>query len=218
MVGAPLTAQLVKNLPAMQADWTTDQFLGWEDPLEKGIGYLLQYSCASLVAQLVKNPPAMLETWVWIFIGRTDIEAETPILWPPDAKNWLMEKTLMLGKIEGRRRRERQRWDGWMASPTQWTWVWVNSRSWWWIGRPGMLQSMGLQRVRHSWATELNWTELRHGMLYYGKFAMQSLSIEEKESTITEFTLLAKHCAINLTHVWGRYNHHYFPSNITKKD
>ena len=51
-------------------------------------------------------------------------------------------------------------WDGWMASPTQWTWVWVNSGSWWWTGRPGMLQSMGSQRVRHDWATELNWTEL----------------------------------------------------------
>ena len=48
-------------------------------------------------------------------------------------------------------------WDGWMASPTQWTWVWVNSRSWWWTGRPGMLQSVGSQRVRHYWATELNW-------------------------------------------------------------
>ena len=45
-----------------------------------------------------------------------------------------------------------------MASPTQWTWVWVNSQSWWWTGRPGMLQSMGSQRVRHNWATELNWT------------------------------------------------------------
>ena len=50
--------------------------------------------------------------------------------------------------------------DGWMASPTQWTWVWVNSRSWWWTGRPGMLQSMVSQRVRHDWATELNWTEV----------------------------------------------------------
>ena len=47
-------------------------------------------------------------------------------------------------------------WDGWMASPTQWTWVWVNSRSWWWAGRPGMLQSMGSQRVGHKWVTELN--------------------------------------------------------------
>ena len=49
-------------------------------------------------------------------------------------------------------------WDGWMASLTQWTWVWVNSWSWWWTGRPGMLQSMGSQRVRHGWATELNYT------------------------------------------------------------
>ena len=46
-------------------------------------------------------------------------------------------------------------WDGWMASPTWWTWVWATSRSWWWIGKPGMLQYMGLQRVRHDWATEL---------------------------------------------------------------
>ena len=50
-----------------------------------------------------------------------------------------------------------RRWDGWMASPTQWTWVWVNSMSWWWTGRPGVLQSMGSQRVGHEWVTELNW-------------------------------------------------------------
>ena len=50
-------------------------------------------------------------------------------------------------------------WDGWMASPTQWTWVWVSFRSWRWTGRPGVLQSMGLQRVEHDWATELNWTD-----------------------------------------------------------
>ena len=68
-----------------------------------------------------------------------------------------LEKTLMWGKIEGRRRRGRQGWNGWMASPTQWTWVWVNSGSWWWTGRPGVLQSMGLERVGHEWATELNW-------------------------------------------------------------
>ena len=51
-------------------------------------------------------------------------------------------------------------WDGWMALPTQWTWVWVNSRSWWWTGKPGILQSRGSQWVRHDWVTELNWTEL----------------------------------------------------------
>ena len=70
-----------------------------------------------------------------------------------------LEKTLMLGKIEARRRRE---WDGWMASPTWWTWVWASSWSWWWTGKPGMLQSMESQRVRHDWMTELNWIILPH--------------------------------------------------------
>ena len=52
-------------------------------------------------------------------------------------------------------------WDGWMASPTRWTWVWVNSGSWWWTGKPGVLRFMGSQRVGHDWATELNWTAPR---------------------------------------------------------
>ena len=68
-----------------------------------------------------------------------------------------LEKTLMLGKTEGGRRRGRQRMRGWMASPTQWTWVWVNSGCWWWTGRPGVLQSMGSQRVGQNWVTEPNW-------------------------------------------------------------
>ena len=95
----------------------------------------------------------------WIFIGRTDVEAETAILcylmWRAD----LFEKALMPGKIEGRRRGDDGGWDGWMASLTQWIWVWVNSRSWWWTGRLGMLQFLRLQRVGHDWVTELNWTE-----------------------------------------------------------
>ena len=69
------------------------------------------------------------------------------------------EKTLMLGKIEGGGERDNRGWDGWMASPTQWTWVWVDSGSWWWTGRPGVLRFMRLQRVGHDWATELNWTD-----------------------------------------------------------
>ena len=64
------------------------------------------------------------------------------------------EKTLMLGKTEGRRRRDDIGWDSWMASPTGWTWVWASSRSCWWTGRLGMLQSMGSQRVRNDWATK----------------------------------------------------------------
>ena len=67
----------------------------------------------------------------------------------------LLEKTLMLGKIESGRKRGRQGWDGWMASPIGWICVWASSGSWWWTGKPDMLQSMGLQRVRDNWATEL---------------------------------------------------------------
>ena len=63
-----------------------------------------------------------------------------------------------LGKIEGRMRKGDDRgWDGWMASPARWTWVWAGPGSWWWTGKPGVLQSMGPQRVRHDWGTELNW-------------------------------------------------------------
>ena len=61
---------------------------------------------------------------------------------------WCWERLNAGGEGDGRG------WDGWMASLTQWTWVWVNSGSWWWIGKPGMLQSMGSQRIRHDWVTE----------------------------------------------------------------
>ena len=71
-----------------------------------------------------------------------------------------LEKTLMLGKIEGGEEGDDRGWDDWMALPTQWTWVWVNSGNWWWTGSPGVLQSMGSQRVGHDWATELSWTVL----------------------------------------------------------
>ena len=88
----------------------------------------------------------------WIFIGRTYAEAETPILWPPD-ENWLTGKVSDAGK--GWRQEDKGATDGWMASPTWWTWVWASSRTWWWIGRSGVLQSMGSQRVKQDWATEL---------------------------------------------------------------
>ena len=95
----------------------------------------------------------------WIFIGRTDAEAEAPIFWPPDAKNQLIGKDPDAGGgLKAGGEVDDRGWDGWMASPTQWTWVWASSGSCWWTGRPGMLQSMESQRVRHDWATELNWT------------------------------------------------------------
>ena len=96
----------------------------------------------------------------WVFIGRTDAKAETPIFWPPDAKSWLL-LWCWEGLGSGGEGDDRG-WDGWMASPTRWTWVWVNAGSWWWTGRPDVLQFMGSQRVGHDWATELNWPGVSH--------------------------------------------------------
>ena len=97
----------------------------------------------------------------WVFIGRIDVEAETPIIWPPDCEEltllirpWCWER-LRAGVEEDDRG-----WNGWMASLTQWTWIWVDSGSWWWTGRSVERWFMGSQRVRNEWATELNWTEL----------------------------------------------------------
>ena len=96
-----------------------------------------------------------------IFIGRTDAEAEAPILWQPDVKNWLIWKDPDSGKDW--RWEEKQKTEdelfGWYHL-LKWTWVWVSSRSWWWTGKPGVLQSMGLSTVRHDWAIELTEPEI----------------------------------------------------------
>ena len=104
--------------------------------------------------------PVHSEDQPWDFFGRNDAKAETPVLWPPHAKSWLTGKDSDAGRegLGAGGEGDDRGWDGWMASLTWWMWVWVNSRSWWWTGRPGMLRFMGLQRVRHDWATELNWT------------------------------------------------------------
>ena len=99
----------------------------------------------------------------WDFFGRNDAKAETPVLCPPQREELTHWKRLWcwVGLGAGGEGDDRG-WDGWMASPTRWTWVWVNSRSWWWTGRPGVLRFMRSQRVGDDWVTELNWTELTH--------------------------------------------------------
>ena len=95
----------------------------------------------------------------WVFIGRTDVEAETPILWPPAMKNWLTARPWCWERLKAGGEGDYRGWDSWMALPTQWTWVWVSFRSWWWAGKPGVLRSTGSQRVRYNWATELKTTQ-----------------------------------------------------------
>ena len=120
-----------------------------------------------------------------------DVEAETPILWPPDAKGWLIwkdpwcwERSRTGGEGDDRG------WDGWMASPTQWTWVWVNSRGWWWTGRPGMLQFMGSQsQTRLSDWTELNQTSWKRLVMYMLYFSTMYLFCGITQSTETLGTI-----------------------------
>ena len=94
----------------------------------------------------------------WMFIGGTDVEAETPILWPPDVKSWLyLKRPWCWAGLRAGGEGDNRGWDGWMASPTRWIWVWVDSGSWWWTGRPSVVQFTGSQGVGHNWVIELNW-------------------------------------------------------------
>ena len=108
----------------------------------------------------------------WIFIGRTDAEAEAPILWLPNAKNWLIVKDPDAGKDWGREKKENDTEDdAWMASPTHWIWIWANCRRWWRTGRPGTLLSMWLQRVGHNLVTEQQQSQIYFNFkisTYYG--------------------------------------------------
>ena len=100
----------------------------------------------------------------WDFFGRNDAKAETPVLWPPHVKSWLIGKDWCWEGLVAGGEGDDRGWDGWMASLTQWTWVWVNSGSCWWTGRPGVLRFTRSQRVGHDWALELNWIKdcVRH--------------------------------------------------------
>ena len=131
--------------------WVAKNWCYWTVVLEKTLESPLDYK------EIQPVHPKGDQSWV--FIGRTDVEAEAPTLWPPDVKSWITGKDPDAGRYWRQEEKGTDRgWDDWMASPTQWTWVWVDSRSWWWTGRPGVLWFMGSQRVGHDWATELNWT------------------------------------------------------------
>ena len=125
--------------------------------LSCGVG---EDSCESLGLQEVQ-PVHPKGDQSWVFFGRNDAKAETSVLWPPHVKSWLIGKKPWCWEGLGAGGEGDDRgWDGWMASLARWTWVCVNSGSWWWTGRPGVLQFMGSERVGHRWVIELNWTEL----------------------------------------------------------
>ena len=132
------------------------QWKQWETLFSCSVG---EYSWESLDCKEIKpvNPKGNQS---WIFIGRTD--AEALILWSPVAKSqpWCCKRLKAGGEGDDRG------WDGWMASLTQWTWVWASSGRWWRTGNPGVLQSMGLQKVGDDWQTEWQqWRAMPHWRL-----------------------------------------------------
>ena len=136
-----------------EESWTLKNWCFWTVVLEKTLKSPLD--CKEIQPVLPKGDQS------WVFIGRTDVEAETP----NTLATWCEELTHLKRPWCWKRLKAGEGddggWDDWMVSLTKWTWVWVNSGSWWWTGRPGVLQSMGSQRVRYryDWVTELNWTE-----------------------------------------------------------
>ena len=123
--------------------WRTDAFKLWCWRL-LGVPWTERRSNQSVLKEI--SPEYLLEGQIL----KLKLHYFGHMMWRADS----LEKTLMLGKIEGRRRRGWQRWDGWMASQTHWTRVWANSGRWWRTGKPDVLQSIGLQRVGDDWATE----------------------------------------------------------------
>ena len=127
-------------------DWAVKNWCFWTVVLEKTLESLLDCKEVQPVNPKGNQP--------WIFIGRTDAEAEAPVLWPPDAKIQLIGKDSDAGKDWGQEKWGDRGWAGWMASLTQWTWIWANSGRRWRTEEPGVLQSIGSQRARHDLATE----------------------------------------------------------------
>ena len=138
--------------------WTPKKWCFWTVVLEKTLESPLDCKEIKLV-----NPKG---NQFWIFIGRIDAEAETPILRPPDAKNWFTGKDPDAGKDWRQEKGMTEEWDGWMD---QWTRIWANYGRQWGTGKPGMLQSMGSRRAGHDLAAEqqqMTYLHLQHGLKF----------------------------------------------------
>ena len=128
--------------------WRLDAFELWWWRRFLRVPWTARRSNQSILKEIIPN--INWKDWCWSW------NSNTLATWSKELtrfkRPWCWERLKVGGEGDDRG------WDGWVAWQTQWTWVWVDSRSWWWTGRPGVLQSTGLQRVGHDWATELNWT------------------------------------------------------------
>ena len=138
----------------------------------------------------------------WVFIGRTDSEAETPVFLATSCEELTHWKRLWCWEGLGAGGEGDDRgWDGWMVSLTRWTWVWVNSRSWWWTGRPGMLRFMGSQsRTRPSDWSDLIWPLFNSQILFFLYFKLERINLW------TSLTIIISKCNLipEETYKWIR--------------
>ena len=127
--------------------WRIDAFELWCWRRLLRVPWTARRSNQSLLKEI--SPECSLKDWCWSW------NSSTLATWCEELtrlkRPWCWERLRAGGE------RDDRGWDGWMASPTQWIWVWVDSRNWWWTGRPGVLRFMWSERVGHDWATELNW-------------------------------------------------------------
>ena len=135
--------------------WSKYSFIDGE--IKNGTGtlkYILAYSYSAMYSFKLVNPKGNQS---WIFIGRTDAKGNSNTLatWCKELIHW--KRLWCWERLKAGGEGDDRGWGGWMVSLTRWTWVWASSGSWWWTGKPGVLQSMGLQRVGHDWVTELSW-------------------------------------------------------------
>ena len=129
-----------------EESWALNNWCFWTVVLKKTLESPL--NCKEIQSVLSKGDQSC--AFIEGLILKLKLQYFGHLMWRVDS----LEKTLVLGGLGAGGEGEDRGWDAWMASPTRWTWVWVNSRNWWWTGRPGVMQFMGLQRVGHDWATE----------------------------------------------------------------
>ena len=129
-----------------EESWVPKKWCSWTVVLEKTLESPLDCKEIQLVRSKADQP--------WDFFGRNDGKAETPVLWPPYAELTPYKRLWCWEGLRAGEEGDDRGWDGWKASQTRWTWVWVNSGSWWWTGRPGVLRFIRSQRVGRDW-TEL---------------------------------------------------------------
>ena len=112
-----------------------------------------KYYCVNASAWTLLKKDVVWKDWCWSW------NSNTLTTWCEELTHW--KRPWFWERLKAGGEGDDRGWDGWMASPTWWTWIWAASRSWWWTGKPGVLQSMGSQRIRHDWVTELNWKDVK---------------------------------------------------------